>query len=356
MDRKPPWLKIRPPGGETYAELKSILRSRGLHTVCEEARCPNVSECWSGGTATFMLMGDVCTRGCRFCAVKTGKRGTPLDPAEPEKIADAVAQMKLHYVVLTSVDRDDLGDGGAEHFAATIRAIKAAHPEVLVEVLTPDYLGPHLGTLLAGGPDVFAHNIEVVERLTRPFRDPRCSYRKSLDVLAGAKRLNPAQWTKSSIMLGIGESEDELVQSLRDLRAAGVDVVTLGQYLRPSPKHLPVHEYVPPERFAELRALAESLGFAYVASGPLVRSSYRAGELFLAGVLRAGKRPGELLAGLRPSPASLLADSTAHAVDMPTGSTAHAVDMPIGSTAHAVDMPTGSTAHAVETGVLGRET
>lgn len=295
MDRKPPWLKIRPPGGETYSELKSTLRSLGLHTVCEEARCPNVAECWGGGTATFMLMGDTCTRGCRFCAVKTGRNGVPLDPAEPHKVADAVARMKLHYVVLTSVDRDDLADGGAAHFGATIQAIKQSRPEVLVEVLTPDYLGSQLEPLLGANPDVFAHNIEVVERLTRPFRDPRCGYRKSLEVLAGAKRLRPTQWTKSSIMLGVGETHEELRQALRDLRAAGVDVVTLGQYLRPSPKHLPVHEYVPPERFDELRAEAEALGFAYVAAGPLVRSSYRAGEFFLAGVIKAGKQPGALL-------------------------------------------------------------
>jgi lipoic acid synthetase len=285
---KPDWLRAEIPHGEVTAGLAAILRQRGLHTVCEEARCPNMGECWGGGTATFLLLGDVCTRGCRFCAVKTHRRGIPVDEHEPEKVADAIVAMRLRYAVLTMVDRDDLDDGGAAHFARTIQAIKVRDARILVEALAGDFQGRErdLVTLLDGRPDVFAHNLETVRRLTPRVRDLRCDYDVSLRVLADARRLWPAIVTKSSLMLGLGESEREVDQSLADLRAHDVDIVTLGQYLRPSLLHLPVQEHVAPSRFAALRERALRMGFRYVAAGPLVRSSYRAGELFLTGHLR----------------------------------------------------------------------
>lgn len=287
---KPDWLKVRAPGGERYATIRHRVRQLGLATVCEEARCPNIGECWGGGTATLMLMGEVCTRGCRFCHVKTG-RPQPLDPAEPQKVADIIAELGLDYIVLTSVDRDDLPDGGASHFAACVKRLKERLPEILVEVLIPDFGGAlsALRVLVESGPDVVAHNVETTEELTSRVRDRRATYARSLGVLYDAKALG-ARFTKSSIMVGLGESESDVHKTLRDLRAVDCDIVTFGQYLQPSPRHLPVAEYVTPERFARYQRLAEDLGFLYVASGPLVRSSYRAGELFLKGAIR-GETP-----------------------------------------------------------------
>ncbi len=291
-ERKPAWLRVRPPAGENYVHLKTLFRSLDLHTVCEEAHCPNVGECWGGGTATIMLMGDTCTRGCRFCAVKSGNPQGVLDLGEPEKVAMALAEMDLSYVVLTSVDRDDLPDGGAAHFAATVRAIKARRPDMLVEALIPDFQGDleAVRRVVESGVDVLDHNVETVERLQGTVRDRRANYAQSLAVLRGAKAIREGLFTKSSIMLGLGETRDEILQTMRDLRAIDVDILTLGQYLRPSDWHLVVHEYVPPEFFDELRDIGESMGFAYVAAGPLVRSSYRAGEFFMENVIRGRRR------------------------------------------------------------------
>ena len=286
--RKPSWLKVRAPGGESYARIKRLLRERNLFTVCEEARCPNVGECWDGGTATMMLLGSVCTRGCRFCAVSSGNPAGWVDRDEPRKVAEVVAALGLRYLVLTSVDRDDLADGGAAHFAETVRRIKELDPEILVEVLVSDFQGDRdaVATVLGANPDVFAHNVEVVRRLTPTIRDARCSFDTSLAVLRAARELRPDVKTKSSVMLGLGETADEVREAMVELRAAGVDVVTLGQYLQPTVKHAPVVEYVSPERFDALAADARGMGFLYVAAGPLVRSSYRAAELFLEGQLR----------------------------------------------------------------------
>lgn len=288
-ERKPDWLRVRPPSGESYSELKSLFRSLDLHTVCEEAHCPNVWECWGGGTATFMLMGDTCTRGCRFCAVKSGSPHGVLDLDEPRKVAMALAEMDLSYVVLTSVDRDDLADGGAAHFAQTVREIKGRRPDMLVEALIPDFQGnlDDVRTVVEAGVDVLDHNLETVERLQGTVRDRRANYAQSLKVLRGAKAMRPGLFTKSSLMLGLGETREEIRVAMQDLRQAGVDILTLGQYLRPSNWHLAVSEYVPPETFDALREIGESMGFAYVAAGPLVRSSYRAGEFFLEKVIRA---------------------------------------------------------------------
>jgi lipoic acid synthetase len=290
---KPAWLKVRAPGGEVYAGLKRTLRKLDLYTVCEEARCPNVGECWSAGTATIMLLGHVCTRGCRFCAVTTGNPRGAFDPREPEHVARAIAQLSLKYVVLTMVDRDDLLDGGAEQVAKTVRALRAHQPELLIETLVSDFVGRKrdIAVALASEPDVFAHNLEVTRRLTPRIRDARCSYDRSLDVLSFAKSEAPQRFVKSSLMVGIGETDDEVYESLEDLRRAGVDIVTLGQYLRPTPKHAPVARYVEPERFAEYQRVAEGLGFAFVASGPLVRSSYHAAEGFVQARLRPASAP-----------------------------------------------------------------
>ncbi len=287
-ERKPEWLRVRPPGGESYTHLKGLLRTLNLHTVCEEAHCPNVWECWGGGTATIMLMGDLCTRGCRFCAVKSGAPHGLLDLDEPTKVAEALTDLGLTYVVLTSVDRDDLPDGGASHFARTIREIKARDPKILVEALIPDFQGDleAVRTVVDAGPDVLDHNLETVRRLQSVARDRRANYEQSLAVLRAAKGMRPGLFTKSSLMLGLGETREEVLGAMRDLRANDVDLLTLGQYLRPSEWHLPVQEYVSPEAFDELRVAGEALGFAYVAAGPLVRSSYRAGEFFLEKVLR----------------------------------------------------------------------
>jgi lipoic acid synthetase len=287
-EAKPPWLKVRAPGGETYAHLKQTLRSLDLYTVCEEARCPNVGECWTAGTATIMLLGHTCTRGCRFCAVTTGNPRGAYDPREPEHVARAIAQLSLKYVVLTMVDRDDLIDGGAEQVARTVQGLRERVPELLVETLVGDFRG-RLGdvdVVLRSAPAVFAHNVEVTRRLTPRIRDARCDYDLSLRVLRHAKERAPERFVKSSIMLGLGESEGEVKETLADLRSAGVDIVTLGQYLRPTPKHAPVERYVPPEEFAAYERHASELGFAFCASGPLVRSSYHAAEGFVAARLR----------------------------------------------------------------------
>jgi lipoic acid synthetase len=281
---------VRAPGGENYTRLKRTLRELDLYTVCEEARCPNVGECWAAGTATVMVLGHMCTRGCRFCAVSTGNPGGAVDPREPEHVARALAGAGLKYVVLTMVDRDDLIDGGASHVAQTVRGLKHRQPELLVETLVGDFGGRahDVATLMRSEPDVFAHNVEVTRRLTPKIRDKRCGYDLSLGVLKRAKDLAPERLTKSSIMVGIGETDDEIEETLVDLRSAGVDVVTLGQYLRPTPKHAPVERWVTPEQFDAYRVRAEQLGFAYAASGPLVRSSYHAAEAFIAARLSGG--------------------------------------------------------------------
>ncbi len=290
--RKPPWLKVPLPGGEGYNRLKGLARELRLHTVCEEARCPNVGECWSGPapTMTLMVLGRECTRRCRFCAVETVLQAAPPDPEEPEHVGRAVAAMDPAYVVITSVDRDDLPDGGAAHYAACVGAIRERSPRTLVETLIPDYQGEALAALMAARPDVLAHNVEVVDRLQRRIRDPRCSFERSLATLRQARRLVPGTPTKSSLMLGLGETHEEVLDALRRLAQAGVELVTLGQYLRPTPNHAPVVEYVSPERFAEYGRIGRELGFLHVASGPLVRSSYKAAEVFAAGLVRA-RRP-----------------------------------------------------------------
>jgi lipoic acid synthetase len=290
---KPEWLTVRPPGGQNHAELKGLFGSLNLHTVCEEAHCPNVQECWGGGTATLMLMGDVCSRACRFCMVTPGKPKGAIDQLEPENVAFALSQMGLTYVVLTSVDRDDLPDGGASHFARTIRLVKEQIPNLLVEVLIPDFQDDidSIKKVVDAGPDVIAHNIETTMSLTPTVRDPRAHYWQSLSVLRNVKKLDPSVYTKSSIMVGLGESEEEVTQAMLHLRRAGVDFLTVGQYLRPSSKHLKVEAYVQPAQFNRYRAIGEGLGFRYVASGPLVRSSYRAGEFFIRNLIESDARP-----------------------------------------------------------------
>jgi lipoic acid synthetase len=290
--RKPEWLKVPLPGGEGYTRLKGLVKGLGLHTVCEEARCPNIGECWRGdhATMTLMVLGDECTRRCRFCAVKTVQQAAPPDPDEPAHVGQAVASLDLEYVVITSVDRDDLADGGAGHYAECVRQIRAQAPRTIVETLIPDYTGAPLAALMGARPDVLAHNVEVVPRLQRRVRDPRCSFERSLETLRGAKEAWSGTFTKSSLMLGLGESHDEVVASMELLREADVDFLTLGQYLRPTPQHAPVREYVTPERFDALDRLGRELGFKQVSSGPLVRSSYKAGELQAAHLVRERRR------------------------------------------------------------------
>jgi lipoic acid synthetase len=279
---KPAWLKMVSTTTATYAAVKAQVREHGLSTVCEEAKCPNIAECWSHGTATIMLMGAVCTRACRFCAVDTGNPHGWLDPSEPENTAHTVALMNLDYIVLTSVNRDDLLDGGASHYARAITAIKARCPQTRVEALTPDFQGvyAHVEILLDSGLDVFAQNVETVERLTHPVRDNRARYWQTLNVLAHAKQYRPEVLTKTSLMLGLGETKDEILQAMDDIRRMRVDILTLGQYLQPTKNHLPVSRYVTPEEFSELRNIGLEKGFFEVASGPLVRSSYRADRVF----------------------------------------------------------------------------
>ena len=279
--RKPPWLRVKLGGGERFEAVRQTVRNHRLATVCEESHCPNLGECWENGTATLMLMGSVCTRACQFCAVDTGNPNGWLDADEPRSAAQSVRLMNLRYVVLTSVDRDDLPDGGAAHYAACVRAIKTVNPETAVEALTPDFAGDlaAVETVVGSGIDVFAQNIETVRRLTHPVRDPRAGYGQTLDVLARAKQYRADVLTKSSLMLGLGETAEEIEATMRDLRAQQVDLLTLGQYLRPTANHLPVDRWVHPDEFEEHRQLGLALGFKEVASGPLVRSSYRADRI-----------------------------------------------------------------------------
>ena len=291
--RRPPWMKVRAPSADSqYFDVKKLLHGASLVTVCEEARCPNISECWGRGTATFQILGDTCTRACRYCYVNSGKPEHPPDPLEPLRLANAAAQMRLEHVVVTSVDRDDLPDRGAGHFAATIRALKHKLPAAGVEVLTPDFLGVEeeaLRTVLAERPEVFNHNIETVRRLHRRMRGAKASYDKALWLLRRAKELADYRvMTKSGIIVGLGETNDEVVETMRDLRANGVDVVTIGQYLQPSDKHARIDRWVHPDEFRWFREQGEALGFGSVFAGPLVRSSYRADEQRHAAVTGRG--------------------------------------------------------------------
>ncbi|HEV2908329.1 MAG TPA: lipoyl synthase [Candidatus Eremiobacteraceae bacterium] len=279
--RKPEWLKVKLPAGDNYVKLHGIVKDRGLHTVCQEAMCPNIAECWGVGTATFMILGDTCTRGCRFCNVKTGKP-YELDPLEALKLAQSIEDLGLNYAVITCVDRDDLPDGGAQQMADAIRAIRHRTPHVKVEVLTSDYRGDEdaLKKVIDAEPDVFAHNIETTRLLTPHVRDRRCGYDQSLGVLANAKRMRPDKFTKSGVMLGLGETDDDVLQAARDLRSVGVDILTLGQYLQPTKRHLGVVSYVTPEKFRWFAQVIKPMGYHQVVSGPLVRSSYHAEQAF----------------------------------------------------------------------------
>ena len=291
---KPDWLRIRVRGGAVFDRVQGIVRGHNLATVCEEAKCPNISECWSSGTATIMLMGDVCTRACRFCAVDTGNPRGWLDEREPDNVARSVQLMNLKYVVLTSVNRDDLPDGGASHYAACVRRVKEINPHTAVEALTPDFLGVpgHVEAVVDSGIAVFAQNIETVDRLTHPVRDPRAGYLQTLQVLAHAKAHRPDVLTKTSLMLGLGETGAEIEACMRDLRDAGVDILTLGQYLQPTRHHHPMSRYVTPEEFEQYRRQGLEHGFLEVVSGVLVRSSYRAEQaLAKAGAVSLSNRP-----------------------------------------------------------------
>ena len=281
IERKPTWLRVKSQNSSKYRELKSIVSDKKLHTVCEEAMCPNIQECWSHGTATFMLLGSVCTRACRFCAVDTGNPKGILDKDEPIKVANSIAHMNLKYAVLTSVNRDDLSDGGAEHFSHTVQAIKEKAPEVIVEALVPDFLGnkKSIEVLLNSNLEVFAQNLETVSRLTKRVRDPRAGYDQTLEVLSYAKQYSPSVITKTSLMFGLGETEEEILKTFDDIRETGVDVLTLGQYMRPTVNHLPVEKWYTPEEFEYFKDLAIEIGFLEVASGPMVRSSYRADRI-----------------------------------------------------------------------------
>lgn len=296
MEKKPEWLTVTQQVSDGHTRLKRLFADLGLHTVCEEAHCPNVGECWGGGTATLMLMGDVCTRACRFCMVTPGRPSGPLDELEPENVAIALSHMDLNYVVLTSVDRDDVADGGASHFAKTIRRIREMSPGMLIEVLVPDFQNDidSIRVVVEARPDVISHNIETTLFLTDTVRDPRAGYWQSLSVLRTVKKLDRRMFTKSSIMLGLGEGEEEVRLAMVHLREAGVDFLTMGQYLRPSKRHLKVLEYVSPAVFDEYRRMGEDLGFRYVASGPLVRSSYRAGEYYIRSIVRPDKTISEV--------------------------------------------------------------
>ncbi len=277
-ERRPEWLRVRPPRGENYDNLKNLMRSKELHTVCEEARCPNIGECWGHKTATFMILGRVCTRSCGFCAVETG-RPIGLDWEEPKRVAEAVQSMGLRHAVVTSVNRDELKDGGAAVFAATIRWIRRMNPTCKVEVLTPDFKGVYgaLQVVIDARPDVYNHNVETIPRLYKRVR-PQAVYKRSLQVLKWAKEMNPAAPTKSGFMLGLGETWDEVIEVMHDMREHDVDILTIGQYLRPSFQHLPIQRYVPLEEFAALKAEGKKMGFRHVESGPFVRSSYHAHE------------------------------------------------------------------------------
>jgi lipoic acid synthetase len=289
--RMPSWFKTVVPTGENYHKLKDTLRTLNLHTVCEEAKCPNIGECWGGkeSTATIMLMGDECTRGCRFCSVKTSRAPKPLDPMEPLNTAEAISRWGLDYVVLTSVDRDDLPDSGANHFAQTVRELKKRSPSILVECLTGDFKGnlDHAYIVASSGLNVFAHNIETVEDLTPVVRDHRATFKQSLSVLKHVKESLPRIITKSSIMLGLGETKDQVMHALKSLREINVDCITIGQYMQPTKKHMKVTEYVHPDVFSHWEKVGLELGFSYVASGPLVRSSYKAGEFFIKNLVKS---------------------------------------------------------------------
>ena len=286
--KKPPWLKVPFPGGERYSWIKKRAANLNLSTVCEEANCPNIGECWNGGTATFMLMGDTCTRGCKFCSVKSAKNPGALDPEEPKKLAETVNNLALKYVVLTTVDRDDLPDQGASHIARCIRSTQRACPEMLIEMLMPDFQGKTelVQQVINARPAVLAHNLETVRSLTGKVRDSRASYDQSLDVLRYLKQQCPDGYTKSSLMLGVGESRTETLQAMKDLRDVGVDFLTIGQYLQPSKKHLKVEKFMHPDEFDELALQGDKMGFEYVASGPLVRSSYKAAEFYIERKIR----------------------------------------------------------------------
>jgi lipoic acid synthetase len=283
VERRPPWLTVKLPMGEGYSRIKGIMRGLELNTVCEEARCPNIAECWGHGTATFMILGDVCTRACAFCAVKSGKRGGDIDADEPRRVAEAVAGMGLRHAVVTSVDRDDLRDGGAGIFAATIDAIHEHAPGTTVEVLTPDFQGDHdaAATVMRARPEIFNHNVETIRRLYRRVR-PKADLTRSLELLRAAKQLEPRSRSKSGLMVGLGEEMHEVKQLLDEMREHDVEIVTIGQYLRPSLKHHPLIRYWHPDEFAELKEYGLGLGFAHVESGPLVRSSYHAHEQAVA--------------------------------------------------------------------------
>ncbi|KAL3615208.1 sphingosine N-acyltransferase subunit lip1 [Castilleja foliolosa] len=294
---KPKWMRESIPGGEKYTQIKSKLRELKLHTVCEEAKCPNLGECWSGGetgtaTATIMILGDTCTRGCRFCNVKTSRTPPPPDPNEPTNVAEAIASWGLDYVVITSVDRDDLPDQGSGHFAETVQKLKMLKPDILIEALVPDFRGDSgcVEKVAKSGLDVLAHNIETVEELQNVVRDHRANFKQSLDVLMMAKDYAPpGTLTKTSIMLGCGETPDQVVKTMEKVRAAGVDVMTFGQYMRPSKRHMPVSEYITPEAFEKYRLLGMQMGFRYVASGPMVRSSYKAGEFYIKSMIESDR-------------------------------------------------------------------
>mgnify|MGYP001170526237 FL=1 len=286
--QKPEWLKISLIKDAKYSHIKKLTKMSNLHTVCEEANCPNIYECWNGGTATFMLLGDVCTRVCKFCYVKSGKPNGIVDSFEPENVAKTVNKLNFKYVVLTSVNRDDLDDGGASHFAQTVNEIHKINPKILVEVLIPDFANDlsSLSTIVNSKPTVVAHNIETTESLSPMIRDIRADYHKSLNVLKTIKKIEPKIYTKSSIMLGLGETENEVIRTMRDLRKVDVDIITLGQYLQPSSFHAQIKEYVHPKKFEKLKSIGLKMGFMYIAAGPLVRSSYKAGELFVTSIKR----------------------------------------------------------------------
>ena len=279
--RKPTWLRVKYSNTKKYREVKSIVHERNLHTVCEEAMCPNISECWSHGTATFMLLGSVCTRACKFCAVDTGNPKGKVDVKEPDKVADSIRLMNLKYAVLTSVNRDDLDDGGAGHYAKTVEAVKRKTPKVIVEALVPDFLGVEssIERLLDSGVEVFGQNVETVKRLTSRVRDPRAGYEQTLDVLRYAKEYRKNIVTKTSLMLGLGETKEEVIDSLQDIKDNQVDILTLGQYLRPTINHLPIEKWYSPKEFNMYKEIALEMGFLEVASGPMVRSSYRADKV-----------------------------------------------------------------------------
>ncbi|MEM3669825.1 MAG: lipoyl synthase [Nitrososphaerota archaeon] len=283
--RKPDWLKVKLPDSPIYGRVLKIFRKYNLHTVCEEALCPNIAECWGSGTGTLMILGEVCTRSCRFCAVKRGNPMGKIDESEPLRVAMAVKELGLKYVVVTSVCRDDLPDGGASHFAKTIKSIKENCPNIVIEALIPDFRGNinSIREVVEANPDVICHNVETVRRLSSIARDRRASFQLSIDVLRSVKRLNPSITTKTSIMLGLGETEYDVIETLKLIRDANVDIVFMGQYLRPSRDklHLPVKEYIKPSVFEKYRKIAESMGFKLVMAGPLVRSSYRAAEFFV---------------------------------------------------------------------------